>query len=214
MSPTIHEIDPKGDTLLILRNANAPFAVLPPPPDEIPQKGESELGSSPADKPQDPDKEPEVRMKLSSKHLALASTYFEKLTANNWKETTPEDGYSYVVHGRDWDEKALLILMNIIHGRTSKVPDSISLEMLAKISVLVDYYQCHEAVGFFAKTWIKHPAVFSPFVNGRDVFLRLSVCWVFSEAGTFSMLTETIIQESKGPIDSLGLPIPHGIIGK
>ncbi|UKZ83751.1 hypothetical protein TrVFT333_011561 [Trichoderma virens FT-333] len=112
MEPTFHEIDPSGDTLLILHNANAPFAVLPSP---TPQEQQKESDSAPDDKSekdwQDTDSEPEdeeskpedanseskdaknkptIRMRLSSKHLILASAYFKKMTANNWKETTPK----------------------------------------------------------------------------------------------------------------------------
>ncbi|KAM0244779.1 hypothetical protein ACHAQJ_010716 [Trichoderma viride] len=226
MKPTIHQIDPNGDTLLVLCDANAPFAVLPSPADELAQKEEGEPSSPPpADETlqkeenqvgsstaEDPDDEPKVQMRLSSKHLALASTYFAKLTANDWKETTGEDSYAYLINAREWDEEALLILMNIIHGRTAKVPEVVNLELLAKISVLVDYYQCHDAVEFFVKTWIKSLSIPAISCTGRDAFLRLSVAWVFSEASFFHLLTKTIILESKASIDTLGLPIPHGVI--
>lgn len=105
-----------------------------------PRKPKKAKDSTSEDKPLDTDSKPEIRMRLSSKHLTLASAYFQKLTANNWREINPADGYSCVVNTDEWDEEALLILMNLIHGRTTKIPRSISLEMLAKMSVLVDYY--------------------------------------------------------------------------
>ncbi|KAL7795057.1 hypothetical protein V8C37DRAFT_375434 [Trichoderma ceciliae] len=208
MAPTVHEIDPNGDTLFILRNANAPFAISEKERDD----SDADLSSDSADKSQIADDKPEVRMRLSSKHLILASAYFQKLAANGWKETTPQDGYTYVVTTEEWDEEALVALMNIIHGRTAKVPRVVSLEMLAKISVLVDYYQCHETVEFFAKTWTGGLGASVPVFYGRDLLLRFTVAWVFSEGTIFWLLTKTIILESKEPIDSLGLPIPQDII--
>ncbi|UKZ81841.1 hypothetical protein TrVFT333_009617 [Trichoderma virens FT-333] len=134
------------------------------------------------------------------------------MMANDWRETNPEDCYSYVVTAEEWDQKALLILMNIIHGQTTKVPRTISLEMLTKMSVLVDYYKCHEAVEFFAKTWISNLAEPVPSSYGRNLLLRLCVSWVFSEADTFRSLTKTVIYQSRGHIHSLGLPIPGDVI--
>ncbi|KAL6799612.1 hypothetical protein GGI42DRAFT_59341 [Trichoderma sp. SZMC 28013] len=230
MGLTFYEIDPSGDTLLILRNANAPFAVLP---SSGPQEKQKASGSTPDDKttgkaqdadskpkeeggkPNDADSKPTVQMRLSSKHLTLASKYFQKLTANNWKESkeaTPEFSYSYVINANDWDEKALLLLMNIIHGRTSKVPRYIDLELLAKMAVLVDYYQCHEVVSFFSQTWLSSIFIVIPRKGEREFMLRLVVCLVFSETFNFQLLTKTIIWGSTGPIDSLGLPIKQDII--
>ncbi|KAL6693629.1 hypothetical protein J3F84DRAFT_67523 [Trichoderma pleuroticola] len=226
MGLTFYEIDPSGDTLLILRNANAPFAVLP---SSGAQEKQKVSGSTPDDKttdadskpkeegstPKDADSKPTVQMRLSSKHLTLASKYFQKLTANNWKESkeaTPEFTYSYVINANDWDEKALLLLMNIIHGRTSKVPRYIDLELLAKMAVLVDYYQCHEVVAFFSQTWLSSIFIVIPKKGERDFMLRLVVCLVFSETFNFQLLTKTIIWGSTGPIDSLGLPIKQDII--
>lgn len=41
----------------------------------------------------------------------------------------------------------MLILMNIIQGRNRSVPEIINLEMLARLAILVDYYDCHEVLG-------------------------------------------------------------------
>ncbi|KAL7930625.1 hypothetical protein V8C35DRAFT_156749 [Trichoderma chlorosporum] len=211
---TFHKIDPSGDTLLILHNANAPFAVLPSPNPPADQNASASTSDdTPAGQPQDTDAKPTVRMQLSSKHLALASAYFQRLTAGGWKENTPEGCYSCVITAHDWDEQALIVLMNIIHGRTAAVPREVDLEMLAKIATLVDYYQCHEAVDFFAKTWLTAESLRQVVTSGqRQFMLRLLVCLVFSEATYFTSLTRSIIRNHMGPIDPLGLPIQHNIL--
>ncbi|KAL6896510.1 hypothetical protein GGI43DRAFT_122332 [Trichoderma evansii] len=222
MPPTILEIDPAGDTLFILRNPNAPFAVdssfeiwdtaLPQywTPDQ--QQDEENLKSSALVETPAAGSTPEIHMRLSSKHLTLSSIYFQRLTANDWKETKAESGYSYTVTAEEWDEEALIILMNIIHGQTQKVPLDVDLEKLAKIAVLVDYYKCHKAVDFFAKVWVSRLQS-GPFLYySRELLLRLFVSYVFSEYYHFTKLTRTIIYVSRGPIHTLGLPMPKELV--
>ncbi|EGR46353.1 uncharacterized protein TRIREDRAFT_66329 [Trichoderma reesei QM6a] len=201
MEPKLHELDTKGDTLLILRNANAPFAGSAPSNTGSQQNRPALVWAAP---------KPEVRMRLSARHLTLASAYFQKLTANEWKETTTEGDYSYVVSAEDWDEQALLILMKIIHGKTAGLSMSMDLETVAKLCALVDYYQCHEALKFFIQLWL--PGIDKVSYTGRNLLLRLSVSCVYPDAPTFQRLTATLIKESKGNIDSLGLPIPLTVI--
>ncbi|KAK1240579.1 hypothetical protein MKX07_004607 [Trichoderma sp. CBMAI-0711] len=185
MEPKLHELDPKGDTLLILRNANAPFAVSAPS-NTGSQQNRLTLGSAAG--------KPEVRMRLSARHLTLASAYFQKLTANEWKETTTEGDYSYVVSAEDWDEQALLILMEIIHGKTAGLSMSMDLETVAKLCALVDYYQCHEALKFFIQLWL--PGIDKVSYTGRNLLLRLSISCVYPDAPTFQRLTATLIKEN------------------
>ncbi|KAH8123096.1 hypothetical protein LI328DRAFT_169759 [Trichoderma asperelloides] len=151
-------------------------------------------------------------MRLSSKHLALASEYFQKLMANEWKETKAESGYSYTIAAEEWDQDALIILMNIIHGQTQKLPEKVTLETLAKIAVLVDYYKCHKTVAFFADAWIRRLKGPLPSFYSRELLLRLFVSYVFSRENAFQQLTRTIIFKSRGPIHTLGLPIPEEVV--
>ncbi|KAJ4859245.1 hypothetical protein T069G_07512 [Trichoderma breve] len=226
MKRSVREVDPDGDTLLILRNPDAAFAVLDfgalwPNllPTHIPPKmniTEIQLGVSERSlrkqQNQIQQNEEELRLRLSSTHLTFASAYFKAMLTNNWRETRPEEGYSFVVTAEEWDQKALLILMNIIHGQTTKIPRIMGIEMLAKMAVLVDYYKCHEAVEFYAKTWINNLIEPLPTCYGRTFLLRLCISWVFSESEVFRELTRAALYQSRGPIHSLGLPIPGDVI--
>lgn len=222
--PEILKIDPNGDTLFILRNADTPFATdssfelwpraLPLfwTPDQ--QQNEHKLQTSALVAEVARDETAEIQMQLSSKHLALASTYFQRMMANDWKESKSENGYAYTITADDWNADALIIMMNIIHGQTQKVPKSVDVEKLAKIAVLVDYYECHKAIHWFAEVWIgriREPRYMS---YSRDTLLRLFVYYVFSDNDAFTKLTKTIIFESRGPIHTLGLPIPKELVGK
>lgn len=73
---------------------------------------------------------------------------------------------------KDWDAGALQILMDVIHGRTREVPKVISLETLAKIAILVDYYECLEVVvEMFSSKWMESLKSTIPEIFSRDVML-------------------------------------------
>jgi hypothetical protein len=54
----------------------------------------------------------------------------------------------------DDDPDAFLIILNVVHSRHRQLPGKVSLEMLTRISVLVDKYQMVEAVEVFSSGWI------------------------------------------------------------
>ncbi|KAF4966748.1 hypothetical protein FSARC_5613 [Fusarium sarcochroum] len=232
----MHVIDPDGDTLLILRDAGAPFAACLTEeewPNKLPQhqssnskqneasvistetlkesdSGLSDVSLSPQAKP-----EPKhIRFKLSSQHLRLSSAFFRKLICGDWKEKESEPGFKWTITATDWDPDALLILMNILHLQTRAVPRTLAFEMLAKVAVLVDYYDCCQAVEPWAEVWISNLTLEVPDYYSRVLLLRLTVAWVFSEHEKFRILTEVIIRRSRGPIHTMGLPIPQTIVGE
>ncbi|KAI1804862.1 hypothetical protein F4811DRAFT_255904 [Daldinia bambusicola] len=226
-----HNLDPDGDILLILHNPNAPFAVWNPDwykevipslsdqsdaesqdsdSSEVDHQTQSEAHSdteqsSPASD-QSTSTSSEVKFRVSSKHLCLASEYFKRLLRGPWKEATSisEDGLRHV-DAYHWDEEAMLTLMQIIHGRNYQLPWRPTLESLAKIAVLVDYYKCYEAVSLWAvKCW--------SFINvsnvfGRDTILGMLVGQVFEDFRLFDKATRVAMKECPGKLPTLGLPL-------
>ncbi|KAK7931237.1 hypothetical protein PG985_001949 [Apiospora marii] len=154
----------------------------------------------------------DIRMRLSSRHLILASTYFKKMLLGSWRESTGVSGSSHLVDAEGWDENALRILMNIIHGRTRSVPRFVSLETLAKIAVLVDYYECHEVVELVIPIWIDRLKWRLPQECCRDLVLWCLVSRVFSQADLFQTVTKTAVNKCKGPLPALDLPIPGTLV--
>jgi hypothetical protein len=227
MESVIHKVDPYGDTLLILKNPNAPFAEgdsnvwpnsLPKYRTEKLRKNERELLELAISDESDSDdnSKREVYFQLSSKHLTFTSEYFRGLMANNWKEANSSHDFAYSVTAEDWDEAALLMVMNIIHCKTKEIPHQVDLAMVAKVAVIVDYYQCSSAVRFYAEIWIKNfkKKDNSADTYGRNLLLKLFISYVFSNDSGFQKSTEIIIRESRGPIHSLGLPFPKEIVGE
>ncbi|CAM1502773.1 Fc.00g075490.m01.CDS01 [Cosmosporella sp. VM-42] len=229
MAETTHDIDPDGDTILVLQNANAPFAVWDPNDewpdalapkkagieetsnDNLEQEASSDAPSSPFLEEQN---QPKIRLRVSSRHLALASEYFKKMLSGPWKESNVHPGSEYVVSAADWDLEALLILMNIIHGHVRKVPRDLDVEMFAKIAVLVDYYQCHEVVELFVERWLQNLTTPSEWTYNRDLILRLFIALTFPDDATFTSMTAIALSSARGPLHTLNLPIPTGVLGK
>lgn len=73
-----------------------------------------------------------------------------------------------------WDIDAFLIFMNIIHCQFHAVPWEINLDMLAKVTVLANYYQCLKALDVFKDMWIEyHRNFFS------ETYLRDTILWLW-----------------------------------
>lgn len=168
---------------------------------------------------QPPPEPPVIRLRVSSRHLTVASCYFRTALSGRWKETasTAADG-SLCVEAHGWDPQALKILMLIIHGCNRQVPRLLSLELLAKIAVLVDYYKCAEAVEVFAELWLRAlrgtgQLPLAEVVN-RDLVLWLLVSWIFGDDDVFTAVTRTALRQTQEPLPTLGLPIPDVVIGE
>ncbi|KAI8962919.1 hypothetical protein F5Y11DRAFT_170767 [Daldinia sp. FL1419] len=229
------ELDPEGDVLLTLHNPKAPFAVwddkwyektassrteqpisrhqdsniheADPQTQTIePVKIEPELST--LDQPISPS--PTVQFILSSKHLILASEYFKNSLRGPWKEATSasSDGRRHV-DAYDWDDDAMLLLMRIIHGHNYKVPYTITLETLARLAVLVDYYQCNEVVTVWLSIWLSRMTQPEHNSFGRDHILWILVSWVFEKGPKFVNATRLAMEECPGELPTLGLPITN-----
>lgn len=103
--------------------------------------------------------------------------------------------------------------MDIIHGKNKKVPRAIDLEMLAKISVLADYFQCDESLEVWVQLWIKELVKSFLTSFNTDLVLWILVCSIFKHQSLFQSATQTAITDGTGPIRTLMLPISESIIG-
>lgn len=146
-----------------------------------------------------------VHLQVSSKHMILASSVFKAmLQRNGFKEgcTLASTGAVEVPLPDDRPE-AFITILDIIHGRTRKVPRKIELDMLTKIAVLVDKYSFHEAVEMFSDMWVAR--LDPPWKKGRDgekldifpdlietdiLCSWLTISWVFGKADLFREATK------------------------
>lgn len=227
MPPITHEIAPKGDTILVVNNPNAPFAPWPKTSD----RSSEESG--------EPKCNPEVRIRVSSAHLKLASPYFDRALSGDWKEATVlrETG-SAEIETSDWGVEALLLLLRIFHCQLSDLPKTITLELLANLCTLIDYYECHSILDFVSERWYQSQYVVTSLgntnlvhlmsngtseitliqieelIDQRQMMLFLWVTWVFNKPNAFLACSSFLISTIDGPLTSLGLPLPSTITGK
>ncbi|KAL2146288.1 hypothetical protein VTI28DRAFT_4584 [Corynascus sepedonium] len=206
--PYDYEIAPNGDVVLILNRPNAPFAAWDsndPAVSISATSTENDLLKPPAPAPSN-------TFLVSSHHLRLASSVFSAAFAGPWSESVLAGDGHHRIATEDWDVEAFLILLNILHGRNNRVPTSVTLETLCKISVLVDYYRVHEAVRFPSMHWLNGLRDSIPRTYRREMLLWLCISWVFQDDFLFRVATETTILESTGPVSTRQLPIPERVI--
>ncbi|KAJ5183240.1 hypothetical protein N7492_000856 [Penicillium capsulatum] len=153
------------------------------------------------------------RIQVSAKHLMLASPVFKKILTGGWKESiTYFQQGSIEITAESWDIEALMILLRVIHGKYHHVPRKLTLEMLAKIGVIADYYDCKETMYFLTDMWILNMEENIPTEPSRDLMLWLWIAWFFELPSQFKLSTSIAMSQSEGWIDMLGLPIPDNII--
>ncbi|KKO99183.1 hypothetical protein THAR02_08716 [Trichoderma harzianum] len=221
MEPITYTIAEDGDTVLVLENVNRAIGAqrddpvwenaLPDVLVDEPQLDEFKVRGGHAS--EDANSQREIWMLLSSKKLIPVSPICRQMEANNQPNIRPfKFMYKYLFVARHWDEKALETVMNIIHGKTANIPEKISLERLANISVIVDHFQCHQTVKPFADKWIAGLKEPYPTCYGGNLVLRLYISWVFLDSFDFAAFTKIVIRESRGPMHTLGLPIPKSVI--
>jgi hypothetical protein len=170
---------------------------VPPPPD------------APSETPEPEEKG--ILYYVSSRHLTLASPVFRSmLTEDRFAESDRDasDG-RFHVYADDWDPEAFLIVLQVLHLRNKQVQQHIvDLEMLAKIAVIVDYYNCEDALSLFAEIWVKElKGVPTPVIYNRDLVLWIWVAWVFDVQERFARATAVAMCQITDPLrtSNLGL---------
>ncbi len=224
MSESSYDVDSDGDLLLILSIPREPFALW-----EIPEAPGPSLPTGPPvvetpgvfDVPMDEstphgvkDISRQLQLKVSSKHLMMASPRFKKMLSGDWVEakTIHPDGYRHVEF-EGFDPEGTKIVLNILHGKTRRVPRIVDLELLAKIAVVVDDLECYEEVEVFSDMWIAGSRATVPIEYDRDLILWILVSSVFRKPDLFKSTTRTAILWSPGPVQTLGLPIRQSVVG-
>ncbi|OAQ66353.1 BTB/POZ domain-containing protein [Pochonia chlamydosporia 170] len=155
----------------------------------------------------------EIRYRVNSACLRLASPYFKKLFSGSWRETITKKKGLFYVTAQDWDPTALLLLMNIFHCQGQKILWNIDLEMLAKLAALADYYLCATYIRHYAMRWRALLDIdLSKATHSRPALLLLFSAITFEWDDTFTKLTAAIMWHSHGPIQTLGLPFPQPIL--
>jgi hypothetical protein len=233
-----HTIDPDGDCILHLQE-NATREVI------------SLVASAEEPSDDNPFHEPvvevikHVQVQVSSRHLMLASPVFRAMLHENNRFKEGEELLSkgnVEIDLEDDKPHSFVILMNVIHGRSSKLPEVVNLKTLHAIALLVDKYQMHDAGKMCSHIWIKsihkigalYPRYLVRQGENRTVNFSLSdaqltehiywlcIAWVFDNEDVFERVTSNLIGEIEfdGQLsmailkEKLVIPMPDSIIGK
>lgn len=208
----VYEIDPEADTLIIVSGAqHAPAttngAVVP---SKRPRKSDVHVVNG-VDSSQGDD----LRIKASSRHLSLASRPLRnKLSAANGNSPTVQ--YDGRIHLRieGYDPVAVTIVLNALHGKSSRVPKSLDLDTIAKVASFVQAFQCHEAVEVYAERWISRLHTPPPTKYTSDTASLIFISYVFRQPDLFKAATRTAISQGPALVVGQSLRIPDKVIGK
>ena len=156
------------------------------------------------------------KMRVSSKHITLASGYFQRMLQGQWKEGEQlrSRGYAEIPIEENWDVDTFIILLNIIHCRSKAVPKSVNLETLVGLTVLADFYDCVDAMHFYAGAWIRSCITIKPTTYSDDLVKWMFVCLAFDSQEHLEPLIRIYLRQGSAPIDAQGLPIADSVISK
>ncbi|EHK98522.1 hypothetical protein M7I_5666 [Glarea lozoyensis 74030] len=147
--------------------------------------------------------------------MMLASEHFEKLLSSETREGRTLKSTGHVTIPMTVDPDTLIILLQIIHGKTREVPRQVSLDLLRKLAIMVNDFGMLASVEFFADTWIDHskreglPASYT-----EDVLSWLFVSFVFGRPEEFKDMANISQREcdEKFVDNAQEIHLPGGIV--
>ncbi|KAM0243064.1 hypothetical protein ACHAP5_006942 [Fusarium lateritium] len=190
------QIDPSGDTLLILPIKKSPATQ---PTTETSTEPSTE---HPAEK----------QFLCSQKHLTFASRRASKIFSSTFKEASKEEDGLYHWKFEDvFDVEAFELVLRIIHGKTRDVPRAISLDLLAAVASIVDDLECHDTLAFFSQSWMVNYEKLAP-TYVKTLAQLILASFVFENASVFKTATKLAVLHSQGAVLSYDLPIRVAIL--
>ena len=151
-----------------------------------------------------------VRIRVSSKHLRLASAILESMPQPT-SQKNPElhlTKYAELQLPND-NPAALLVLLNAIHGRWRQLPHTIDLRMLVEISILVDKYELLEIAEVLLDRWYPALVATIPQAWNNDLLPWMCISMVFQNPKIWRHVTRIAQYESQYFITDHPLPVLH-----
>jgi hypothetical protein len=131
----------------------------------------------------------------------FSPVFCKMLTGEIWSEGIRQDDGKLYITIKDADPHDLEILLTIIHSPHHRYPleGVCSLERIARIAVLVDYYQCREVTQHMVSKWIRAIANMTPVPKFICLKLMLWICtsFVFHIYALFKASTTVAIYNSR-----------------
>jgi hypothetical protein len=208
MSGNRHTIDPDGDLILVFS---------PPAPEVAAGSETAKSISEPdlvetdntfmdvtADLAADADwveaETPDTHhVRVSSKHMALASPVFKVMLGPNFREGVALHANGTVDIPLEDDYEAFIVLANIVHSKSWSVPLKVSHSTLVELTIIVDKYELRQVVHMFSTAWIAGLSSEVPVDYKKpDVVMDwLAIAYVFRDQDIFKRMTK-IVQTERG----------------
>jgi hypothetical protein len=160
-----------------------------------------------------------LQLKVSSKHLVLASQHFKNKFGSHGESYHPvqSDGRMHFrIDGAD--PTAVTAVMNIVHSRGSRVPKTVDVDLLTKIVSFVEEYKFTEAVEAYTERWVAalHKPTSTKTKFGKHVIQWIYLSQVFQLPVVFQDLTRLAIAQSTGPLNELApdISITKSVVGE
>ena len=156
-----------------------------------------------------------VRIRVSSKHLTLASPVFRTMfkVKDQKSLNLNSQGYEELPLLHD-NPAAFLIILYLIHGQIRKVPRKIDLWMLTELAVLVDKYELLESIEILLDYWLQNLESTIPLTFNNDLLPWIFVSWVFKKSKIFKRVTKIAQAESEGLLEANNLSILAHVLRK
>ncbi len=108
---------------------------------------------------------------------------------------------------QDDDPDALLILLRLIHGRSSQVPRMVDLRTLTQIAILVDKYELFETTDLLIDQWLSSAKETLPAELNDDLLSWMFIAGVFEDKSISKRVSQIAKLESKELLRARNLPI-------
>ena len=149
-----------------------------------------------------------LSVKVSSKHLALASPVSKAMFSSGLKESSQlqRGGATQVLLPEDCPE-GMAILLYILHGKFRLLPAKMTPHLLIQIALMVDKYHLHESVEPLACTWFEDVWSHIPVMWDPYIFHWIAMSRVFNREVEFKSLTAEALEQCPERARMADLPI-------
>ncbi|SPO07277.1 uncharacterized protein DNG_09971 [Cephalotrichum gorgonifer] len=157
--------------------------------------------------------DPNTTFLVFSNALTKASPYFKTCLEEPWNGSQTGRGGRRELEAGGWDEGAFLTVLRLIHGLNQDVPQKVDLTRMTKIAMVVDYYQCADAVSRFTSPWLisQHCRLWRV-TSIQKLELWIFLAWVFKDHSTFKHATCNAAASLDRRFVTRRVPIPDGIV--
>jgi hypothetical protein len=159
----------------------------------------------------------EVHLRVSSLKLISSSHYFQAMLEDSefqeGKELKQNGFLEIELLDPEDDPTAMMIILGILYGKEIRMPNEVGLEMLNRVTVLVDKYHWHALVTSHAISWYDGllDSLGLPDAFDETLLTWLWIAWVFGIRRRFKALSQVAMQDARKSIDltdeAIRLPI-------